>query len=253
MLDQITLIVLIIITSYLLITLFIGIYGYKISKKSVSDYFLADRKIGTLVLFFTLTSTNFSAFTFLGFSGSAYEMGYSFYGLMAFGTSFFAFSFYLVGRKVRELGKEKGYITPPELIGKETDSFTLRILFFSVMVVFTLPYLAIQPMSAGYVLSALTNGAIPYFWGAVFLTVFIIIYVFLGGMRSIAWTDVIQGLMVFFFLLIAVVVISKNLGGIVEAHAQAKAVDLGIFSRDGSVSVKIWLSYGLLWSFCNPM
>ena len=171
--DQ-TIIVLLIITVYLVITLLLGVYGYKLSKKSVSDYFLADRKIGTFVLFFTLTATNFSAFTFLGFAGSSYQMGYSFYGVMAFGTSFMALSFYIIGSKVWKLGKEKGYVTPPELIGKETNSPVLRILFLTVMVIFTLPYLAIQPMSAGYVLSALTDGAIPYFYGAVFLTVFIV-------------------------------------------------------------------------------
>jgi len=248
-----TALVMVIITTYLMITLFVGIYGYKFSKKSVTDYFLADRKIGTFVLFFTLASTNFSAFTFLGFSGSAYEMGYSFYGLMAFGTSFFALSFYIIGRKVRKLGAENGYITPPELIGSETDSYLLRILFLTVMVIFTLPYLAIQPMSAGYVLTTLTDGVIPYFWGAVFLTFFIIIYVFLGGMRSIAWTDVLQGLMVFSFLLIAVLVVASSLGGVSEAHAQAETVEPNIFIRESSVSVRIWFSYTLLWSLCNPM
>jgi len=248
-----TLIVMGIITTYLMITLAIGIYGYKFSKKNVSDYFLADRKVGTFVLFFTLVSTNLSAFTFLGFAGSSYEMGYSFYGLMAFGTSFFAFSFYIVGRKVRQLGEKNDYITPPELIGKETDSYALRILFLAVMVIFTLPYLAINPISAGYVLNILTGGAIPYFWGAVFLTVFIIIYVFLGGMRSIVWTDVLQGILIFSFLLVAVVVIATSLGGILEAHSQAEAANPDIFIREGSVTVRTWLSYTLLWSFCNPM
>ncbi len=246
-------IVLTVITVYLLITLLLGVYGYKISKKSVSDYFLADRKIGTFVMFFTLASTNFSAFTFLGFSGSAYQMGYSFYGVMAFGTSFMALSFYIIGRKVRKLGVENDYVSPPELIGKETNSTSLRLLFMAVMVVFTLPYLAVQPMSAGYVLSALTNGTVPYFWGAAFLTAFIIIYVFLGGMRTIAWTDVLQGLMIISFLLIAVVVIASSLGGIGEAHSQARAVDSNLFVREGAITVQTWLSFTILWSLCDPM
>ncbi len=249
----ITFIILGIITSYLAITLFLGVYGYKISKKTVQDYFLADRKVGTFVLFFTLAATNFSAFTFLGFAGSAYHMGYAFYGLMAFGTSFMALSFYIIGRKVWKLGKKKGYVTPPELIGKESGSYTLRLLFMGVMVVFTLPYLAVQPMSAGYVLSALTGGTIPYFYGAVFLTVFIIIYVFLGGMRTIAWTDVLQGLMMIFLLLIAVAVIAVNLGGLGAAHQQAKAVEPALFIRSQSITLKIWFSYAVLWSLCDPM
>jgi len=248
-----TILVLGIITSYLTFTLLLGVYGYKISKKNVQDYFLASRKIGPFVLFFTLAATNFSAFTFLGFAGEAYTQGYAFYGIMGFGTSFTALSFYIIGRKVWLLGKEKGYITPPELIGGETGSHTLRMLYVAVMVVFTLPYLAVQPMSAGFVLSALTNGAIPYFYGAVFLTVFIIAYVFLGGMRTIAWTDVLQGLMMIFLLLTAVIILAYNLGGLQAAHEQARSVDPGLFIRSGTISIKIWLSFSILWSFCNPM
>ncbi len=242
-----------IITAYLSLTLLLGIYGYKISKKNIQDYFLASRKIGPIVLFFTLAATNFSAFTFLGFAGEAYTSGYAFYGVMGFGTSFTAVSFYIIGRKVWVLGKEKGYITPPELIGGETDNHPLRMLYVAVMVVFTLPYLAVQPMSAGYVLSALTGGAVPYFFGAVFLTIFIIAYVFLGGMRTIAWTDVLQGMMMIFLLLIAVVVIAYNIGGLEAAHDQARSVDPGLFIRSGTITVRTWLSFSILWSLCNPM
>jgi len=172
---------------------------------------------------------------------------------MGFGTSFTALSFYIIGKKVWVLGKENGYITPPELIGGETNSHSLRMLYVAVMVIFTLPYLAVQPMSAGYVLSALTNGAIPYFYGAVFLTVFIIVYVFLGGMRTIAWTDVLQGLMMIFLLLTAVIVIAYNLGGLQAAHDQAMAENPGLFVRSGTITVRIWLSFSILWSLCNPM
>jgi len=248
-----TILVLSIITSYLSFTILLGIYGYKVSEKSIQDYFLASRKIGPLVLFFTLAATNFSAFTFLGFAGEAYLQGYAFYGVMGFGTSFTALSFYIIGRKVWILGKKKGYITPPELIGGETKSHTLRMLYVSVMVIFTLPYLAVQPMSAGFVLNTLTNGVIPYFYGAVFLTAFIIVYVFLGGMRTIAWTDVLQGLMMILLLLTAVIVIAYNLGGLQAAHGEAMARDSGLFVRSGTITVKTWLSFSILWSLCNPM
>ncbi len=250
---SVVLVVLLVISIYLTVTLLLGVYGYKVSKKSVSDYFLADRKIGSMVMFFTLAATNFSAFTFLGFAGAAYHLGYAFYGVMAFGTSFMALSFYIIGRKVWRLGKRHGYITPSELIGKETGSRPLQILFFSVMVIFTLPYLAIQPMSAGYVLSALTDGAIPYFWGAAFLTFFIILYVFLGGMRTIAWTDVLQGLMMVSLLLVSLVVIASNLGGLEAAHSQARIVDPGLFAREGKITLGIMFSYTVLWSLCDPM
>ena len=39
------------IGAYLLLTLIIGIIGYRRQKNTPEDYFLADRKIGSIVLF----------------------------------------------------------------------------------------------------------------------------------------------------------------------------------------------------------
>ena len=79
-----------ILASYLLITVAIGFIGYKKGGDTPEDYFLAGRKAGPLILFFTFVATNFSAFFFLGFSGEGYRIGYSYYPLMAFGTIFAA-------------------------------------------------------------------------------------------------------------------------------------------------------------------
>ena len=88
-----------------------GWYAHKKTKKTPEDYFLASRSFGPFVLFFTLIATNFSAFTFLGFAGKAYKSGFGQYGIMGFGTAMMAIMFYIIGRKVWRLGKEKKYIT----------------------------------------------------------------------------------------------------------------------------------------------
>ena len=114
--------------------------------------YVANRTFGPVILFFTLAATNFSAFTFLGFAGKAYDSGFGQYGIMGFGTAIMAIMFYVIGRKVWKLGKEKGYITPPELIGDRFNSTGLRLLFMGVMVVFTIPYLATQAIGAGMII-----------------------------------------------------------------------------------------------------
>ena len=50
------------ISAYLLITLIIGFIGYKSANDTPEDYFLAGRKMGPFLLFFTFIATNFSAF-----------------------------------------------------------------------------------------------------------------------------------------------------------------------------------------------
>ncbi len=241
---------------YLAVTLIIGLYSYRLDRKTPDDYFLADRRIGPFVLFFTLIATNFSAFFFLGFAGAGYRIGYSYYGMMAMGTAFVALAFYGIGRPVWKLGKTRGYITPPEMLGDLLNSKLLRLTVLLVMVVFTVPYLAIQPIGAGILLSTLTKNLIPYFPGAVLLTAIIVLYVFVGGMRSVVWTDVMQGMVMFFLMLLAVYIITGAFGGLGHANSVVRKIEPELFSHQGVgvfFTPQKWFSYIVLWFVCIPM
>lgn len=230
--------------------------GVKSSSKSAEGYFLANRGLKTTALFFTILATNFSAFYFLGFAGEGYRVGYAYYVLMAFGTGFSCLSFYLIGTKVWKLGKEKGFITPSELIYDRTNNRFLRILFSVVMLVFTFPYLALQIVGAGYILETISGGDIPYFIGAALLTVFTIIYVWIGGMESVAKTDMKQGIFSFVLMFLAVLLIGRSLGGLTEANMQIFEKLPELFSRegiDGAYTPKKWFSLLIFWVFCIPM
>jgi SSS family solute:Na+ symporter len=76
----------ILIFSYIALLVMLGLYADRVKKRSSEDYFLASRGFRTILLFFTMTATNFSAFFFLGFPDSAYKLGFGWYGAMALGT-----------------------------------------------------------------------------------------------------------------------------------------------------------------------
>ena len=85
-------------------------------KSPPETYFLADRQFGTLILLSTMVATNFSAFTVFGTSGAGYRDGYAFFPIMGFGTGFMALTFWFLGRKIWEVGRDRGVVTPPELV-----------------------------------------------------------------------------------------------------------------------------------------
>jgi len=219
-------------------------------------YFLANRSLKTLSLFFKILATNFSAFYFLGYAGEAYRIGYPYYTIMALGTSLACLSFFVIGSKVWKLGKENRYITPSELIYDRTKSRSLSVLYAIVMILFTFPYLALQIVGAGYIMESLTGGEIPYFIGAVILTIVTVIYVLLGGMHSVAKTDLKQGLIMVTLMVVAVIVISNNLGGLTEANLKAFEIQPELFDREGKggfYSPQKWFSFLVFWFFCIPM
>ena len=243
-----------ILIGYFLTVLAIGFIAKTRWKSSPTTYFLADRKLGTLVLLGTMVATNFSAFTVFGTSGAGYRDGYAFFPIMGFGTGFMAITFWIIGRKVWERGRERQLVTPPELVGDIYGSPILTAMFSIVMIVFTIPYLALQPMAAGYALEALIG--LPYVWGCVLVTLIIVAYTMRGGMRAVAWTDLFQGTLMFVLLLVSLIIIAGHHGGFIEANERVLNAHPDLFSRpggQGKYTIGIWFSFIMLWFFCDPM
>lgn len=247
-------ITIVLLVLYLLFLLLIGVYAQRITKSTPEDYFLGGRTFGPVVIFFTMVATNFSAFFFLGFAGKAYSSGFGQYGIMGFGTAVMAIMFYIIGRKVWLLGRERGYITPPELIGDIFQSKFLKLLFMAVMIIFTIPYLATQAIGAGRIIESMLGGG--YLWGAGLTMVIVMGYVLLGGMRGAGWTDVIQGVLMVVAMTLAVTFVAQRLGGFETASLSAYHAEPALFDRPGPASYfspQMWLSFMLLWVFCDPM
>jgi len=243
-----------VLVAYFLLILLIGFIARTRFKSSPESYFLADRKLGSLVLLGTMVATNFSAFTVFGTSGAGYRDGYAFFPIMGFGTGFMALTFWILGRRIWQVGRDHGIVTPPELVRYLYNNPLLSWLFALVMIIFTIPYLALQPMAAGYALEALIG--LPYGYGCSIVTVIIVLYTFRGGLRAVVWTDLFQGLLMFVLLLTAVVIVASHHGGFLEAHHKLLHTDSLLFARPGGTAkytYGIWFSFILLWFFCDPM
>jgi SSS family solute:Na+ symporter len=230
----------IILIAYMAFTFWGSLIGVKKHNNTPEGYFLANRNLKAVALFFTILATNFSAFYFLGYAGEGYRKGYSYAIIMSIGTGFAALTILLIAIRTWKLGKKNGYITPSELIYDQTKSKPLRYLYAAVMVIYTIPYITLQIVGGGYILENLTNGDIPYAYATIFLTAFTIAYVLIGGMTSVAKTDFKQGILMVGFMLLAVILISTDLGGLTKANSD-------LFTP------KRWFSFVIFWAFCVPM
>ncbi len=243
-----------VLSGYFIVVMIIGFLARTRWKSTPESYFLADRRLGPIVLLGTMAATNFSAFTVFGTSGAGYRDGYAFFPIMGFGTGFMALTFWVLGRRIWEIGRNRGLVTPPELIRSLYGSRWLSALFAVVMIVFTVPYLALQPMAAGYAIEALVG--LPYFSGCLLVTGIIVLYTLRGGMRAVAWTDMFQGGAMFLLLVASLVIVVNHHGGLAAASQKVLHAYPELFSRPGGrgyYTPAIWFSYILLWFFCDPM
>lgn len=243
-----------ILAGYLLITAGLGLFARRRSKSGDLDFFLASRTLGPLLMLLTMSATNFSAFTVLGFAGEGYRQGYAYYPIMAFGTGFMAVAFLFIGIPANRAARACGAITPPELIYHRFKNQTLHAAFLACMVIFTLPYLAVQPLGAGIALQNLLG--IPYSWGAALIAVIGIGYLLLAGLRGDAWTDALQGVVMLGAMVLAFVGVIGALGGFGTANLRVHEQFPQLFGRPGAAgefSAGIWFSYMALWLLCDPL
>ncbi len=243
-----------VIAGYFVVVLTIGFIAKSRWRSTPEEYFLAGRELRGLVLLGTMAATNFSAFTVFGASGAGYRDGYAFFPIVGFGTGFMALTFWLIGGKVWELGKLKNLVTPAELVSSIYGSRPLALLFAAVMIIFTVPYLALQPMAAGYVLKELFG--ISDALGAAIVTLVIVLYTFRGGLRAVAWTDIFQGLLMVILMVTAFVLVTGHYGGLSAANQAVRECNAALLARPGGqgrFEPALWFSFLMLWFFCDPM
>ncbi len=210
-----------IVIAYLLVALVVGVLAYRVTERRAEDYFLASRTFGTVVLLFTVFATLLSAFTFFGGPNTAYLHGPEWILVMGLMDGvLFAVLWYVVGFKQWVVGKRHGYVTLGEMLGDRFGSTGLRALVAVVSLAWLFPYVMLQQIGAGTALVGLTDGVVPFWAGATLITVFMIVYVVVAGIRGIAWTDTLQGVFMLVMLWAALIWVLVAVGGPSAATAR---------------------------------
>ena len=170
--------------------LYWGFKGAKSSKTS-ADYFLAGRSIGTWVFVLAATATSFSGWTFIGHPGKIFTDGLP-YAFASFYALTIPFTGVLFLKRQWVLGKAYKYITPGEMYSDYYGGDTIRMLTVLVAFLFSVPYLGVQLRASGDLFHVLTDGLISVELGMFSLSTVVVIYVASGGLRSVAYVDCVQ-------------------------------------------------------------
>lgn len=185
--------ILIICGIYLALTLAMGIIpGLRISE-SVTGFVAGDRSMNLLILYFVMGASIFSSFAFLGGPGWAYSRGAAAFYIIAYGITGMI-PLYFFGPKVRRLGEKFGFVTQAEILQDRYNSKALSVILALVSIIVFIPYLTLQMKGAGYVLTTISEGAIPGWLGAGIAYLVVLIYVFFSGVMGVGWTNTFQGI-----------------------------------------------------------
>jgi len=190
-------------TKYIWLTAFVGIYwayclfwGFKGARaaKTSTDYFLAGRSIGVWVFVLAATATSFSGWTFVGHPGKIFTDGLP-YAFASFYALTIPFTGVLFLRRQWVLGRAYNYITPGEMYSDYYGGNAMRLLTVLVAFLFSVPYLGVQLKASGSLFNVLSDGFISVNLGMFALTAIVVIYVASGGLKSVAYVDCAQAVL----------------------------------------------------------
>lgn len=181
----------IILSLFGLAILLLAAYGYKISAKTAEDYMLAGRTIGVVVMFFFILFAVSSSWTFYGYPGFLYLHGPAYIYFIWGSVAGFAALYMFLGPRLWAVARLNRYISPVEVLSERYESPLLRLILSIMLLAFIVPYIGIQPLGVGLGFKALTG--LPVIVGALYTVALLVILVFLGGMRIVAWVNIFLG------------------------------------------------------------
>ena len=221
--------------------------GYLASRrtKTAEDYWVAGRKLGTLVLIGTFGATFISAFTMMGSPSGGYRFGWSFWNL-AYGTWIGPLIMILfISYFVRFVG-----FTIPDIIearyGPKSRPVAAVVVLFG-----SFGYAAVQTMAIGTVINAIMG--IPFTIALIVGAGIVILYTVLGGMIAVAWTDVLQFIMLVLGMFITAGLALAATGGLSALNSAAMKIDPGYVSPLGPYgSAMVIIGMAVAFALGNP-
>jgi SSS family solute:Na+ symporter len=219
--------------------------------KGVSEFFLANRKVGGFVSALTYSATTYSAFMMIGLAGLTYFSGV---GALGFELTYLCGMFMMVFFLPRFwlVGKKYGYISPMELLSDRYQSKWVGATAAILALVFLVPYAAAQLMGIGYLMNGVSGGAIPVVAGIIIASLCAIAWSNIAGMRSVAWTDAFQALIMIVVSAIALGVIVAALGGFGSFFSKLESATPGLLTvptAKGAFNINMFIGLALPWLF----
>ena len=155
-------------------------------KKDSKDYFLASKALPWWAVGASLIASNISAEQFIGMSGSGFAigMGIASYEFMAALTLIIVAMFFL------PIYLHRGIYTMPQFLEQRFDKRVKTVMAIFWLLVFIFVNLTSILYLGALALENMMD--INFLWGVVGLAVFALIYSLYGGLKAVAWTDVIQ-------------------------------------------------------------
>ena len=239
-------------SGFLLVLLVITFWSRNESN-SIRGYYVAGKQLPWWVVAFSTCATGESGWLLLGLTGMGYVVGLHALWVVVGEVIGVALSWLLVARKLKSATDQYDSITVPDYLESRFNDQRHILRVISVVIILSMvgTYAAAQMVAAGKAFEVFLH--LDYQKGVVLGAVVTILYTAVGGFKAVAYTDVLQGVLMLAALVIMPVVAISHLGGWAATKDSLLAIDVGLLSSmgphgwtvAGGVAVVSFLAVGL--------
>ena len=200
---------------------------------TMSGYFIAGKNLPPWVVAFSTNATGESGWLLLGLTGMGYAAGAQAFWVVAGEVIGIALAWLLLSRRIKRLSDESDSITVPDVLAARFDdrAHILRKLSVLIILVMVGAYVAAQMVATGKAFDGFTE--LNYSAGVIVGAVIIILYTLVGGYKAVAWTDLIQGILMLLGLIVVPVIAIDAAGGWSAVTSNLLEQDAGLLTPWG--------------------
>jgi sodium/proline symporter len=220
------------VIGYLGVLIGIGVVASR-RMKDLKDYFAAGKNLGFWSVAFSARATGESAWLLLGLTGMGAAIGAKAFWVVLGEVIGVAGAWLFLSRRFHRLTTRYDSITVPDYLESRfgDTSHRIRIVAAFALTVFVTIYVSAQIDATGKAFESFLGWN--YFVGiAVGFTV-VVAYITSGGFLAVVWSDVFQGTLMFFGLVILPVVAIAAAGGWAEVTSGLAAISPDLLSATG--------------------
>ena len=215
---------------YMIFCVLTGLWAMR-RTRNTSDFFIAGRGLGPIVVALALFSSTLSGFGFVGGPGLVYSIGVSSFWMVVISSTGYAIGFFLVAKRIRMIAELRDCISLPDVVAARYGSESVRFMIAVTIVLGVMGYLATQILAMAVVMQAILSGtdtfaSINLVTCVVISSAVLIFYCVTGGIIASVYTDVVQGaIMIVAGMLILFTAMNVFDGGMQEATSIILADD----------------------------
>eukprot|EP01084_Bolivina_argentea_P132592 233995_1 len=178
----------------------------------VTTHFLASKNFNTFVLLLTTFASVFSGYTVVGMPNESGKIGFISIRWLSV-IIMIGVSLLMIFPRLRRVSVIRLYESPGDFINDRYNSKLLCVLVTLSLCIPQLLYIAVQLYSLGSILSSFTDNELSFYAVISVASILILIFEFLGGMRSVAYTDTVQATVMILIFIAIPIVLGVKFGG----------------------------------------